>query len=130
MKLKFYPYDFQYKVEGDKVYMYCFGKDDFGKKICVKHEHLPAFFVDSKDFEKEKFISFLKKINVVDRGNTAKVVAWKEVEMELLGKKSKFWKVTANPITVIQKRNFLAINFLIMARIAVDEHSPPPAVDT
>lgn len=96
MQLRFYPYDFDYKLKQGKVFMHLYSKLEDGTKICVVHEHFPAFFVSVKDIDTAKFKERLNNLSIADRTGIARASAWEEVEKELLGRKQKFWKITAN----------------------------------
>ncbi|MBI2668851.1 hypothetical protein HYX14_03335 [Candidatus Woesearchaeota archaeon] len=94
--VKFYPYDFDYKVEGDLVYVYLYGKSENGTRVCVKHQHKPYFFALIAGADKEVITKKLKELNLETRDGVAKVVSWEEVEKEYLGKKKTFWKIYVN----------------------------------
>jgi len=85
MKLQFYPYDFEYKVEGEKTYVYMFSKLEDNTKICVKHEYY-AFFYAEKDI----------KIEIQDRDKIAKITHSEPIVMDLLGKKISLFKLYTN----------------------------------
>nr|MBT4247678.1 hypothetical protein [Candidatus Woesearchaeota archaeon] len=85
MNLQFYPYDFEYKIEGEKTYVYMYAKLEDGTKVCIRHEH-QAFFYATKDL----------KLEVPDRKRIAKVTHTEPIEMDLLGKKKSLFKIYVN----------------------------------
>jgi len=92
MEIKFYPYDFEYKTKDEKTYVYLYSKLVDGGKICVVHEHQPFFFADVKDLNSDVFDNLV----VESAGKIAKIISWKKVKKELLGKEKEFWKLTVN----------------------------------
>ncbi len=100
-RLLFYPYDFEYKVEEDSngnlhTYVYSYGRDTNGKKICVVHEHVPIFYATTKGVAKSKFEEKLKGLEVSTKSYKAKVLSFGKVTKELLGKSQEFYKISAN----------------------------------
>ncbi|MDP3989688.1 MAG: DNA-directed DNA polymerase [archaeon] len=96
MKIECYPYDFQYKIEDGKTYVQLFSILKNGEKICVKHQHNPHFFASLENVKKEEFFKRLDTLSVERLKNPAKVLKYEEVELDLLGKKKPFLKITAN----------------------------------
>ena len=96
MNIQFYPYDFRYKVEQDNVYVYLYGKQDDGTKICVRQQHKPYFYARVKDVDITELEKRLRHATVEGKGIPARVMGWEEVEKELLGVKEKFWKIYVN----------------------------------
>lgn len=96
MDLHFYPYDFDYKIKGEKVLVYLYGKTDAGKKICVIQEHQPFFYARLAGVDKELLLPKLANFTLETREGIAKIISWEEVEKELLGKKEKFLKIFTN----------------------------------
>ncbi|MEK6969917.1 MAG: DNA-directed DNA polymerase [Nanoarchaeota archaeon] len=91
MHLKFYPYDFDYKVE-DQTYFYLYGKLENGQKIVVKHPYQPYFYALLGGVDQEALVRKLTDFAV----DTAKVTHCEAVEKELLGKKLPFLKIYTN----------------------------------
>lgn len=89
--MKFYPYDFDYKVE-DKVYLYLYSILEDGRKICVKHAYEPYFYAHLKNIDRNKLKERLTSYNNAD----IKVLKVEEVERELIGKQELFFKITVN----------------------------------
>ena len=103
MKIQFYPYDFQYKVEDGLTYFYFYGKLKDGKKIIVKQQYQPYFYASLEGVDVNLLNDKLKGMQV----DNAKVTSWEEVEKELIGKKEKFYKVFVNypkAVPIISKR--------------------------
>ncbi|MEW5897238.1 MAG: DNA-directed DNA polymerase [Nanoarchaeota archaeon] len=104
MKMDFYPYDFDYKVEDELTYFYCYAKLANGQKIAVKHRYDPYFYVlvtsrkngSQKEDSGDDFLEKIKKIEVETDIGRAKVIMHEEVEKELLGVKKKFLKIYTN----------------------------------
>ena len=90
MKLTFFPYDFTYRVEEDKTYVYLFAKTPLNEKICVRHACEPYFYADPKHKEK------IKELILVTKNETAKVTRIENVTKDLLGKEQPFFKIYAN----------------------------------
>ena len=53
MELLFYPYDFTYKTENEKTFIYLYGKTKDNQKICVIKEHVPFFYAEKLEACKE-----------------------------------------------------------------------------
>ena len=103
MEIEFYPYDFEYQVDGGMTYFYFFAKQGNGQKIVVKHLYQPYFYVSLEGVDISLLTQKLKGL-VVD---SAAVTAWEEVEKELVGKKKQFYKVFVNypkAVPVISKK--------------------------
>ncbi len=100
MNIKFYPYDFDYKIKEGEVYIYLFSKlegdQEKQKKICVIQKYQPYFYAKIHDIDQEELQKKLQTLKIEDRNNEAKAIKWEEVEKELLGKKEKFWKIYVN----------------------------------
>jgi len=96
MHLNFYPLDFDYKVEEGKVYFYLFGRTDKKERIAVRIEHQPYFYVKIEDIDRETLTSRLKNLSLEAKPEPAQVLRWEEEEKELLGKKTKLWKIFVN----------------------------------
>ncbi|MBT7992895.1 hypothetical protein HN569_03555, partial [bacterium] len=92
MEIKFYPYDFNYRVKDDKVYVYLYSKLEDGSKICVIHEHQPFFYARLQNISNEEFEKRIKTLDV----NGAKILSYDVVEKELLGKNEPFLKILVN----------------------------------
>jgi len=92
MQIEFFPYDFEYKVEKGKSYIYLYSKQKNGEKICVIQEYQPYFFAAVEKVDLAGFEERLKNLSV----EPAKVISWKEVKKNLLGKEKKFWKIVVN----------------------------------
>jgi len=103
MKIQFYPYDFEYKVEDGLTYFYFYAKLKDGKKVIVKNSYQPYFYASQEGIDLDLFEKKLKGLQIDD----AKVVSWEEVEKELVGKKRKFYKIFVNypkAVPVISKK--------------------------
>ncbi len=96
MRIQFYPYDFEYKVKRDKVYVYLYSKLADGTKLCVIHQHQPYFYASLNDLNKEELEKRLKELTIDTKSGTARIVRWEQTEKELLGKKQSFLKIYAN----------------------------------
>src|SRR3989338_999819 len=96
MNIQFYPYDFRYKLEQDNVYVYLYGKQDDGTKICVRQQHKPYFYARVKNVDITELEKRLRHAAGEQKGMPARVMGWEEVEKELLGVKEKFWKIYVN----------------------------------
>ena len=96
MKISFYPYDFEYKVSGEKVLVHLYGKLEDGTKVCVIHQHEPYFFASIKDVDIKLFSEKLRGLTIESKGMISRVVKWEEAEKEFLGKKEKFYKIYTN----------------------------------
>lgn len=101
MKLTIYPYDFEYKVEEDNsgnlhTFVYLYSKTDDGEKICVVHEHIPFFYATTKGVAITKFEKKLEDLEVSTKDKKAKVLNFKKVNKELLGKTEEFYQIFVN----------------------------------
>lgn len=103
MQIHFYPLDFDYIIRDEQVLVRLFGKLADGKtaggnKICVFHPHKPFFYARMKGVDEELLKEKLEQLreagNAQDKAE--KLLAWEEVEKELLGRKEKFWKLYTN----------------------------------
>lgn len=86
-QISFFPLDFTYKIEDDKVFVYLFGKLKSNEKICIKHEYKPYFYCEFKEIP--EYLRFLE----IDE---YKILNFEKVEKELLGIKKEFYKVYVN----------------------------------
>ncbi|MBT4539194.1 hypothetical protein HOC32_02825 [Candidatus Woesearchaeota archaeon] len=91
MEIIFYPYDFEYRVEKEKTFMYLYGKTTDHEKICVVHEH-PAFFYAKKTTETFPY----NGLTVPTKKEAAKITKIEEINLELLGQEQQFWKIYVN----------------------------------
>jgi DNA polymerase, archaea type len=96
MEIIFYPLDFEYKTKDQTTLVYMYGKLDDGKKVCVVDEYAPYFYVKIEGVELTNLTERLHNLEIKNREFTAKVVSWKTVEKELLGKKEQFLKIKVN----------------------------------
>src|SRR3989344_1912533 len=96
MKLRFYPYDFDYKRQQDKTIAYLYGKQENGTKVCVLHAHEPFFYAQAHDADKAVVEKKLKGLVLAASEEPARIIRWAEAEKELLGKKQTFWKIFVN----------------------------------
>ncbi|HIJ10464.1 TPA: hypothetical protein HA278_00275 [Candidatus Woesearchaeota archaeon] len=96
MDIRFYPYDFTYKVRNDTTYMYLFARGENGEKIIVRHEHLPAFFATSVNINKVEFEKRLATLQIDAKGKVANVLKYEIVKKDLLGETKEFYKITVN----------------------------------
>lgn len=96
MQLQFYPYDFEYKVRKNKVYVHLYSKTTTGEKITVIHQYQPYFYANLKNIDQKKFIEQIKKISIENNPEPCKVTSWQETEKELIGKKQSFLKIYTN----------------------------------
>ncbi len=95
MKIKFYPYDFDYKVE-EQTYFYLYGKLENGTKIAVKHPYEPYFYASLDAVDKERLIMKVTGLVLDTAKDTVKVTHYELAEKELLGKKLPFLKIFTN----------------------------------
>ena len=51
MQIQFYPYDFEYKIKDQEVYVYLYSKLESGDRICVVHRHQPYFFAQVHEID-------------------------------------------------------------------------------
>ena len=93
MELQFYPYDFTYKTEKEKTFIYLYGKTKDHQKVCVIKEHSPFFY--AKKTSKDERLKF-QNLTVPTKDKPAKILKVQEVELELLGKLKPFWKLHTN----------------------------------
>ena len=96
MDLRFFPYDFDYKLKDGKVYVYLYGKLEDNSKICVIHEHRPFFYADIKELDASVLAGRLSSLFIDAKPEAARVTSWEIEEKELLGIKRKFWKIYTN----------------------------------
>jgi len=92
MQIQFYPYDFEYKVEDGSTYFYFYAKLGNEKKIIIKQQYQPYFYASLQDLDVDLLLEKLKNMQV----DNAKVISWKEVQMELLGKNISLYKIFVN----------------------------------
>jgi DNA polymerase, archaea type len=106
MQIKFYSYDFDYKIKDGQILVYLYSKLDTGKKVCVICPHEPYFYADVENIDKKELETRLKSLEVETKLELAKVTKWEKVEKELLGKNKKFWKIYVNypkAVSIISK---------------------------
>jgi DNA polymerase, archaea type len=96
MKIQFYPYDFDYKIQDGRVNVYMYGKHENGQKICVIIEHAPFFYADVERIDTEQFTKRIQDLKIDSQPEPAKVTGWEPVEQQFLGKKKNFWKIYTN----------------------------------
>lgn len=96
MQLQFYPYDFEYKVEGGKTFFYFYGRTKEGQKVAVKHHYQPFFYASTSGSDEEQFKERVSKLSLKAGLEPAHVVGLELVEKNLLDKKQEFYKVYAN----------------------------------
>ncbi len=96
MKLHFYPLDFDYRYKDGITYVYIYGKQENGERICVIHPYKPFFYAQVYDLDKARIAEQLKELKLENKSEPAQVTGWEEVEKELLGKKLKLWKIYTN----------------------------------
>lgn len=101
MKIKFYPYDFDYKIKAGKIYLYLFSKLEDGKKVCLIDQYKPYFYAKVENIDPTELEKKLKSLTIEFKGSKAKVVDFKETEKELLGKKVKLWQIFVNYPTAV-----------------------------
>ncbi len=95
MYIRFYPLDFEYKLQEGKVYVCLYSRLESGEKVLVLHPHQPYFYARLKNIEPELFSRRLQNLEFPG-SNPPKIAGWEIVERELLGKKEKFYKLHAN----------------------------------
>jgi len=112
MKIKFYPYDFEYKFRNHQPYLYLYSKTENGEKIAVIHTYQPYFYASLNNIDKQKFTQQLTNFTIDNNYNNkynpknennyynntepAKITSFEEVEKELLGKTQSFLKIYVN----------------------------------
>ena len=105
MNIRFFPLDFDYKLKENKVVVYLYGKMEDGTNICVLQEHQPYFYARWKpslealspsSSQPDSFPPEFQQLSLETSDGVARTTAVEEVERELLGIKSTFWKVYAN----------------------------------
>ncbi len=96
MKLRFYPYDFEYKFKDGKVLVYLYSKLEDNTKICVIHEHQPYFFAKLDNINLTELKKRIELLNIDNRPEPARVTSFETIEKELLGKPTKFLKIYTN----------------------------------
>src|SRR3989338_4983387 len=92
MKLQFYPYDFEYKVHDGITYVYLYGRDKKGKKVCIQHAHEPFFYCDYAPSLKQR----IQKLVLDGKPEPAKVIRIEDETKDLLGKSKKLYKIYTN----------------------------------
>lgn len=105
IKIKFYPYDFEYKLRNNKPYLYLYSKTETGEKITIIHPYQPYFYASLHNIDKQKLIQQLTTFTLNSNNNNnynnnnnepAKITSFEEVEKELLGKTQSFLKIYVN----------------------------------
>lgn len=96
MELRFYPYDFEYKIEDGKTFAYFYGRTKEGQKVAVKHHYQPFFYISAAELDKKKFEEKVMTISLKAGIEPARVISFELVERNLLGKKQEFYKAYAN----------------------------------
>ncbi len=92
MKLQFYPYDFEYKVHDGITYVYLYGRDKKGKKVCIQHAHEPFFYCDHAPSLKQR----IQKLVLDGKPEPAKVIRIEDETKDRLGKQKKLYKIYTN----------------------------------
>ena len=62
MKITFYPYDFEYKVENGKVYVYSYSKLDNGRKVAIKHQHRVFFYASLDNVNQTELVDETNRV--------------------------------------------------------------------
>ena len=93
MNIQFFPYDFEYRIKEGKTYMYLYGKQENGQKICVQHQYNPYFYVALEGIDIKELIRRLPLLRVDVKPEAAVILSWQETEKELLGKRIKLLKI-------------------------------------
>jgi DNA polymerase elongation subunit (family B) len=88
--------DFDYRYKEGITYVYIYGKQENGNRICVIHQYKPFFYAQVHDLDKARIAEKLKDLKLENKSEPAKVIGWEEAEKELLGKKIKLWKIYTN----------------------------------
>ncbi|HLC82174.1 MAG TPA: DNA-directed DNA polymerase [Candidatus Nanoarchaeia archaeon] len=96
MRFTAYPYDFEYKLEQDQVYVYSYCKLSDGQKAIIKQRHDVFFYAAVDNIDREKFKDRLTNLTVSHASNTARVLKHEPVLLELNGKIKPFFKIYAN----------------------------------
>ncbi len=96
MKLHFYPLDFDYRYKDGTTYIYLYGKQENGERICVVHQYKPFFYAQVHELDQARIAEKLKDLKLETKSEPAQVTGWEEAEKELLGKKIKLWKIYTN----------------------------------
>jgi DNA polymerase, archaea type len=96
MEIKFFPYDFEYKVKEDETFIYLYGKLENNSKICVIEKYRPYFYAQVSNIHRKQLNKRLSDLQIEDNKKIAKVTSYEECEKELLGKKKDFWKIYVN----------------------------------
>src|SRR3989344_3806907 len=86
IKIKFYPYDFEYKISNNKPYLYLYSKIETGEKITIIHHYQPYFYASQNNINN----------NNPNNIEPAKITKFQEIEKELLGKTQSFLKIYVN----------------------------------
>jgi len=96
MELAVYPYDFEYRVEGDKIYVYSYAKLADGSKIIIRQQHQVFFYASLENILMERFKERLNQLIVEQKSLPAKVLWFEPVELELKGRIKSFLKIYVN----------------------------------
>ncbi|MBI4980083.1 hypothetical protein HZC30_00830 [Candidatus Woesearchaeota archaeon] len=96
MQLRFYPLDFDYRYKDGTTYIYLYGKQDTGERVCVIHQYKPFFYAQVHELDQARIAEKLKDLKLENKPEPATVTGWEEAEKELLGKKVKLWKIYTN----------------------------------
>ncbi|HLD00904.1 MAG TPA: DNA-directed DNA polymerase [Candidatus Nanoarchaeia archaeon] len=107
MKIDFYPYDFDYKIVGGKVYLCLYSKLENAPKfevpntsptktvidkICLIQEYRPYFYAGIDGINTEELAQSITALNSKPNLNAA-ITSWEKVEKDLVGYKGSFWKI-------------------------------------
>ncbi|MDP3733824.1 MAG: DNA-directed DNA polymerase [Nanoarchaeota archaeon] len=96
MEITFFPYDFEYKVDGDITFIYIYARQTDGCRICIIHKYEPYFYASVENVDNAALERRLQSLVINSLSGPAKVVSWEPVAKELRGKKEQFWKITVN----------------------------------
>ncbi|PIZ51695.1 hypothetical protein COY27_02740 [Candidatus Woesearchaeota archaeon CG_4_10_14_0_2_um_filter_33_13] len=96
MELICSPYDFEYKVKGDKTYIYSYSKLEDNSKVCLIQQFQPYFYLDLESIDEKELEKRIEGLSLEDGKSVAKILSWKKLEKEQLGKKKKVWKIYTN----------------------------------
>lgn len=96
MEFRFYPFDFEYKLNNGKPSVYLYGKTETGEKICVIEEHRPYFYAQIAGINLLELTQRLHGLTIENKDEPATVTGWEEVGKELVGKKERFLKIYTN----------------------------------
>lgn len=96
MNITFFPYDFEYRFKQGKTYMYLYGKQENGQKICVMHHYDPYFYVAIENIDTTELARRLTSLKIEAKPEPAIILHWQEIQKELLGKTIQLWKIVVN----------------------------------